>query len=349
MIPSAHLELQEIGDLAALIRLEPEWDDLWTRCPNATPFQRPEWLIAWMQTFHPGPLCTLTVRSFGRLIAIAPLYLQQHGVDQVLAPVGAAISDYLDWLVDPEFRQPSFDCILDGLNQLRTSWTSLDFSDIPGQSPLLNLDLPPGYQTYLKFHDACPVLHLPSTLEQLKKIIPTRRWRSVKNARKKIQMAGEAHIELAMSDTLDEILESLFRLHRARWSTGGQAGVLSDRDVQDFHRRVTPALLRKGVLRLYALRFNSQIIGVLYALFEKEIAYCYLQGFDPQFADFSPGAQVLAAVIEDAVHHRKRAVDFLRGQEAYKYAWGARDVPTYRLQIRRTLPLHDFTAKLIAA
>jgi CelD/BcsL family acetyltransferase involved in cellulose biosynthesis len=108
-------------------------------------------------------------------------------------------------------------------------------------------------------------------------------------------------------------------------------------------------LLEKGVLRLYALRLRDRVLAALYALFEKEVAYCYLQGFDPEFAPFSPGAQILAAVIEDAVRHQKRSIDFLRGREAYKYSWGAQDTATYRLRARPSMPLMDVPAQPIAA
>ena len=48
-------------------------------------------------------------------------------------------------------------------------------------------------------------------------------------------------------------------------------------------------------------------------------------------------AQILGAVIEDAVKLGKRSIDFLRGREAYKYAWGAQDTPTFRLRARKHL------------
>jgi CelD/BcsL family acetyltransferase involved in cellulose biosynthesis len=171
----------------------------------------------------------------------------------------------------------------------------------------------------------------------------------VKSARKKIQKLGRIRVEVAKRETLDELLEALFRLHETRWSEAGQAGVFANEQVRCFHQRVAPVLLDKGVLRLYGLRLNGQIIASLYALFEKEIAYCYLQGFDPAFAEVSPGAQILAAVIEDAIHERKTAVDFLRGREAYKYAWGARDVPTYRLCGRKPAPISQVSPGIIAA
>jgi len=47
-------------------------------------------------------------------------------------------------------------------------------------------------------------------------------------------------------------------------------------------------------------------------------------------------------VIEDAIRAGKLAVDFLRGREAYKYSWGARDRSTTHLQLsRRELVQHS--------
>ena len=334
MNSNCNFAVQEITDLASLAGLEPEWDDLWNRCTGATPFQRPEWLISWMETFNPGELWTIAVRESGRLVGVAPLYIQQKGSERTLAPVGAAISDYLDWLLDPAASNAVLARILDHIKCRQSFWSDLDFADVPGHSPLLSLEFMEGWDVESKFHDACPVLQLPAELDELRNVIPRPRLRSLKSARKKIQQTGEVRVELASRENLGELLEALFRLHATRWSEFGMMGALAGHEVQRFHRRVAPLLLKKGVLRLYALRFETCIVAALYSLFEKDIAYCYLQGFDPAFAEFSPGAQILAAVIEDAVKHRKRSIDFLRGREAYKYTWGARDVPTYRLRGR---------------
>src|SRR5262249_7465676 len=126
-------------------------------------------------------------------------------------------------------------------------------------------------------------------------------------------------------------LDALFRLHSARWNSDGMPGVLCGADLRAFHSRVVQDLLPQNVVRLYGMRCSNRLIAVLYAIFERDIAYYYLQGFDPEFAWYSPGTQLIAAVVEDAVKEGKRQVDFLRGREKYKYAWGAQDRITTRL------------------
>jgi CelD/BcsL family acetyltransferase involved in cellulose biosynthesis len=109
----------------------------------------------------------------------------------------------------------------------------------------------------------------------------------------------------------------------------GVPGVLADRRVQEFHSRAAPALLESRVLRLYGLRFEGKLVACLYALVEDDVMCCYLQAFDPHYAPFSPGVNILGTLVEDAVRMGMRRADFLRGGESYKYQWGATVQPTY--------------------
>ena len=81
------------------------------------------------------------------------------------------------------------------------------------------------------------------------------------------------------------------------------------------------------------MRLNGSVIGVIYGFAAHGTVYCYLQGFDPAFVPLSPGAQVLGHLIDQAVRSGECAIDLLRGQEGYKYQWGAQDQQTYRLRL----------------
>jgi CelD/BcsL family acetyltransferase involved in cellulose biosynthesis len=49
----------------------------------------------------------------------------------------------------------------------------------------------------------------------------------------------------------------------------------------------------------------------------------------------SPGTQIVAHAIEEAVREGAEEFHFLRGGEAYKYAWGAVDRQNTALTLRR--------------
>lgn len=328
-----------LRDIGSVERLLPEWDELWQRCLHATTFQRPEWVFSWMQIFRPRTPLLIEFRHNHILVGVAPLLIYQRGSERVLALMGGGISDYLDVLFDPAYAEEGVDRFWDMLPTI-SGWDTLDLTDLPPTSCLL-LKNPAKWEYARTLHDVCPVLPLPSKPEKLNRVLPHQQRKNLRNARNRLRSLGEAHIEIAAQHNLHEVLGTMFHLHTTRWTQVGEPGVLSNQAVQRFHRCVAPKLLQKHVLRLYTLRLKHRAIAVLHTFFEREVAYYYLQGFDPEFAWFSPGTQILGAVVEDAIRHGMRNVNFLRGQERYKHGWGTQESPTYRIQARNPAAMTD--------
>jgi CelD/BcsL family acetyltransferase involved in cellulose biosynthesis len=102
MIFIAHLR-----DQIEVERLVREWQALWRRVAATTPFQSPEWLLAWWECFGNSQPIIVTARNDGELIAVLPLYLLEEAGCRKLLPIGISLSDYIDALVDPAAPSPS--------------------------------------------------------------------------------------------------------------------------------------------------------------------------------------------------------------------------------------------------
>lgn len=59
-VPSVELEVATRPEDLEFLRAE--WSALLLRCPAATPFQSPEWLIPWWRRFGSGRLLVLVLR-----------------------------------------------------------------------------------------------------------------------------------------------------------------------------------------------------------------------------------------------------------------------------------------------
>jgi CelD/BcsL family acetyltransferase involved in cellulose biosynthesis len=334
----AGLAVTRLSDLEALRRIEHEWTELLRRQLHATPFQRPEWLLAWIESFRPRELWVLEVRANKRLVGIAPLFgYRSEAGGRVLALLGVGISDYLDFTVDPAHAREVLQAIFDFLERYETEWDQVELLDLPDQSPLLMMARPRReWHWQSAQHDICPKLVLPAEVDDWRRVIPSRQRRNLNTAVNRIRRAGKIRVTVADRSTLAEHLRALLQLHGARWRESGKPGVLANGAVREFHWKSAPSLLEAGVLRLYGLRLDDELIAALYTLWESDTVYFYLQGFDTLYAEFSPGMQIVAAVIQEALRERKKIIDFLRGREAYKYLWGTRDYPTFRVVLRRS-------------
>jgi CelD/BcsL family acetyltransferase involved in cellulose biosynthesis len=205
-----------------------------------------------------------------------------------------------------------------------------ELENIPSESPMLQRP-PKGWRTP-DWHeqDVRPVVRIPNGATSWEEVVPRSMRKRVRYAEERARREGlNPTFETATPTTFDDLFEGLVRLHRARWAARGQEGVLPEH-LADFHRRAARRLLDRGVLRLHALRLGDRLAAAFYGFHSGGRTIFYLPAFELDLERHSPGNVLLAHVIDNAIRQdRARVFDFLRGSEAYKYAWGAVDEPLY--------------------
>jgi CelD/BcsL family acetyltransferase involved in cellulose biosynthesis len=170
--------------------------------------------------------------------------------------------------------------------------------------------------------------------------VPKAKRRQLTLARNRAARRGAVALRQADPASIGEALDHLFRLHGARWQRRGETGVLADDPVQGFHRAAAPGLHDAGLLRLHTLAIEGEVVAAYYGFQHRDRAYFYHSGFDPGYEFESPGTLIVAHAIEQAVGEGAREFHFLRGQESYKYGWGAVDRWNRRRSLRRARAQH---------
>jgi CelD/BcsL family acetyltransferase involved in cellulose biosynthesis len=79
--------------------------------------------------------------------------------------------------------------------------------------------------------------------------------------------------------------------------------------------------------RFYGLRLGGRLVSSWYGFHAHGICYAYLTGFEPGTERLQPGTLLVGHAIEAAEREGLAEFDFLRGQEPFKYFWGAIDRP----------------------
>ena len=304
-------------DDAQLAALAPEWTGLWNRCPHASPFQSPAWLLPWWGAFGNGaPRAAMSRDDTGALTALLPLCR----IDGRLLAMGVGITDYQDALIAPGVPQAIVSRLLETALQ---GEDACDLTDVPPDAALRLAEPPPDWRLDWQDADPCPVLDLRDGFDAA---VPSRMRRKLRMNANRAAAAGGVVAKFATADTVHEGLETLIRLHTRRWTDGGEPGVLADPAVLSFHRAAAPLLLHDGLLRLGILQTRGAPVAAVlaYADFADRI-YFYLSGYAAEVAAYSPCSLLIEAMLRDAIAEGRTEAHFLRGSEQYKYAWGAAD------------------------
>lgn len=195
-------------------------------------------------------------------------------------------------------------------------------TQIPADSPLVALARESGWTVTPA--ETCPVLHLPGSMEEYTRSLGKNMREQIKRYPKRLEKQFRVEYELAETpQQVDVALEDLFRLHGKRWRQRGQTGVLALPSRRKFHKLVCEGFLKRGWLRLWTLRLDGQAACVLLNYTHNGTYSFFIGGFEPELMRWSVGTCLFAKVFERAMEEGAHTFDFLRGEEEYKYRYGA--------------------------
>jgi CelD/BcsL family acetyltransferase involved in cellulose biosynthesis len=193
-----------------------------------------------------------------------------------------------------------------------------------------------GWILNVEREDVCPVVTLPvnATFDEYLGTLGKKQRHEVRRKLRRAEAAGEVRFDPS-PDPLAE-LDAFIDLHQKRWQERGlfpatEGGAQS----RTFVRRLFELFGPDGPVQLSFLTVGGRRIAAGIGIHDRDGYLYYNAGVDPDARDLSPGVVMIAKYIEGALLHGCRRLDFLRGDESYKYEWGAVDEPIQRLLVRR--------------
>src|SRR5215469_1403618 len=324
----------EIQVLRALRDILPEWEQLFRRCSDATPFQSPEWLLPWWDVFGAGAPLVIAARRGDRLAGLGLFYIYEGDPEHPnqLYLIGKSVSDYLDILVADD--QPGSELaqqIIDSVFRMNAIWQSADLDHLRANSPLLSVRARAGISEHRVQQGVCPELFMNGT--SMSQIAKKNTRDSIRKHRNRARGMGSIEFVTADRQSFPLLMDHLVRLHSAHWQSAGLPGVFSDPRMIRFLEQAGWRLLESGKLRLQAMLVNGQPIAVAFGIMHQGRNYFYLCDFDIAYASISPGTLLTAYAIEQAAADGAKYFDFMQGEEEYKFVkWGAQPRHTWRIR-----------------
>jgi len=332
---------REFAGLAA------DWGRLHGRCAAATPFQSHAWLHSWWLSYgRRGRLRTLVVREDGELVAAAPLMLVRRPLP-ALVPLGGAISDYGDVLLDDERGEDAVAALTEGLAACART-ALVDLREVrPGGAAERVYDRWRGPRRRVP-DSLC--LELPAVpMDDLVARLPsTKAQQRVRAKQRKLSALGvERHA--VGPDEVDKALRRLLELHRLQWQGRKVTSEhLRERFYEHLVRSVGP-MVRSGDAVVTEFRLDDDVVAVDLTLLSRRLAGGYLYGAHPCLRERK--ADVAVMLLDACTRQASGTLSLLRGNEPYKHHWKPEPVVNQRLLLarRRTAPLLAATVCDVAA
>lgn len=161
--------------------------------------------------------------------------------------------------------------------------------------------------------EATAVLVLDSD-DYLAQLSKKQRHELRRKRRRFVEVYGEPHLVIAEAD--ETAFHNFVDIHR---KTEGEKGTFMTRPKEGFFRRLHKQLGWETV----ELRTHDGVLASLFGFRTPDAYYLYNSGYDPEYREVSPGAVVLAELIQRLAGEGCMRFDFLKGDEAYKFRLGA--------------------------
>lgn len=324
--------------------LKKNWDDLYRADPESQYFLSWQFISAFFRRFE-GQWFVLAASQDARpspYVALMPLRLKTRMNGKAgffyhdVLTGGSYVADYTGAVCAPEFAQAAMAGF--GKHLRRMHWANLHLENLRMSGGRLKafldrLDDKPLEIRHLSRvnrqdnvdNSRCPSVELPDTWDAyLEQKLGSSMRQKLRRLLRKLDGSDEFRVTLPDAASIDRDIEILLDLWKNRW--GARKGD-SLRGILNTNRRVFGDAFANGSLFLPVLWHRDRPIGALATFVDpvKKTYFFNMAGRDETAEILPPGLVLHAYSIRHAIRNGYRTYDFLRGDEPYKYTFGASD------------------------
>ncbi|MCC7117162.1 MAG: GNAT family N-acetyltransferase [Anaerolineales bacterium] len=319
------------------------WNDLLKESVSDTPFLRYEYQAAWWQyrgggEWQNAQLLLISASEGESLIGIAPLFLAEYeGQKAILLNGSIEISDYLDVIVRPEDHAQFIAGLLDFLaTALTDNWSSLDWYNLPDSSPTLAAlkeeSAKRNWTHRAEMYRPTPRIPLNKTFDEYLAGIDKKQRHEIRRKARRAEESGRNvrwHIS-AMQDPEAEIDAFIALMEH----DANKAQFLTE-SMRAQMKAILRAAHQGGWLWLAFLEVDGQRAAAALNFDYNNKLWGYNAGVNRDFMELSPGWVLLGYILQWCCDNQRSEFDFMRGDEEYKYRFGAVNQQVMRAKVSK--------------
>ncbi len=362
-VTNAPFKIRIYKQPGAIAYLYQDWKELAEKS-NQTICMSPDWAGSWWRHFGQNKkrsLYIITVQDNGKLVAVFPFFkgittLAGKVIEQRLQIIGSGgnrseqwgfsddygISDFLDFIVDPDYNEPVADLFTSLVINSELASHRIILHQVRDDSYVKNFIYPSllknEWPVIIDKADVCPFIDLTQTKDLLSfveqcKSNARRRFRQIFRAE-----GPDKEYIIEEAETLSEVEEmtiKLIELHQSRWNDVGFPGAFHDQRFRKFFKEIVLNARKNNQLWLKQAIDSQGVCAVRMLLLHNGRYYDYMSGYDDNSpsAKYRPGIALLLNLINDSFGKNIARVELLRGDEGYKYDFTQNEITNWKMTI----------------
>ena len=339
------MEFKLITTIDEMENLSDSWNTILDSSGIQVPFLRYEYQRIWWETKGGGEwknaeLAIAAAFQNGKLMGIAPLFFSRNKENEpALLLIGSIeVSDYLDIIIQPEKNASFIKELFEFLDSpAAPPWKVLDWCNILESSLTL-----PSMEDAAKrkgWYFSCEILQhsprilLPGDWEAYLGGIDKKQRHEIRRKIRRLEEFGIPNRFYFVEDesTLRDEAEAFMKL----MAQDPEKAAFLTPSMKEFLHGVIRCAFDVRCLQLAFLEINGEKAAAYLNFYYSDSVWVYNSGLNRQFNEYSPGWVLLAYLVKWANEHQAKEFDFMRGEEEYKYRFGAIDRFVTRVRVRR--------------
>lgn len=319
-------------------KLQEEWERLFWVMDVKNPFLSWAWVHTWMEIYGQAyePLI-FVVKDRGHVIGIVPFYLDRQ------YQLGFSRNGTIRWLGDQFVSSEFLDILTPDYQKYAVWWNVMNWllenDDVNWSflflDDMLDTDfsvqilkqiakkLALGYHRSVK--NILPVLFLPHSWEEWVDTHPNVQFLSMTRNRSR-RLRKKHAVEIHLIESQEEFgpaVEIFFDLHQKNWNSRGEPGSFATDEKREFYRRMGRLFLKNGWLQFRFSYLDGRPATSEFGIALDNVYYSLQSGYDPDLRKFNMGHFLFYEVVQAQIKNGIKRIEFLRGDEKYKFDWGA--------------------------
>jgi CelD/BcsL family acetyltransferase involved in cellulose biosynthesis len=329
------MKIEQIRNFHRFEKIRETWNKVLFSSDQNCIFLTHQWFYSWWKWLSEGKSLEIICswNDEGRPIGIAPLMKEKNSLAFIASQ---EVSDYCDFIVLRGKEEEFFQGLLDFIRNQYTEVEKIQLINIKQDSR----SIPFMEKTAPKYDFACtasesevtPVLSLPSSYEEFLSLMSRKSRHELRRKLRRMERLDQVRtVKFADARGLGVSIKRFIELHRH--SDASKEEFWKLKGMGDFFQEVALQFSSQKWVELYFLMHEEDLMAALLNFLYKDKILFYNMAYNRDYAWYSPGLFLFHQRLKEAIKEKKKEADFLRGEEKYKYYFGAKQSRIFNLTL----------------